>query len=215
MEYSWQNFSDIGYVHTKFTDQELAPLKEEIKFIENNFETSESFTGGLAGHLRKEYLLSKCKDYLENLILPLVVAHETEYPNYKSEVKRVISADTNYQLSKLWVNFQKKNEFNPIHTHSGVYSFVIWIKIPYDLKEELNLFPQFEENGKLSENKTSCFEFLYLNSLGKISQHTLQVDKNYENVCVLFPANMPHQVYPFFTSDEYRISVSGNFSLKV
>ena len=29
-------------------------------------------------------------------------------------------------LGNLWVNFQKKNEFNPVHYHSGVFSFILF-----------------------------------------------------------------------------------------
>ena len=35
-----------------------------------------------------------------------------------------------YYLQQIWVNYQKQGEFNPLHDHGGVYSFVIWMKIP-------------------------------------------------------------------------------------
>ena len=35
------------------------------------------------------------------------------------------------KLHNLWVNYQKKNQYNPIHVHSGVVSFVIFVDIPY------------------------------------------------------------------------------------
>jgi len=31
----------------------------------------------------------------------------------------------------------------------------------------------------------------------------------------MFPSQLIHAVYPFYTSDEYRISVSGNIKFKV
>ena len=30
------------------------------------------------------------------------------------------------------MNYQKQYEFNPLHDHSGIYSFVIFVKIPTD-----------------------------------------------------------------------------------
>ena len=36
----------------------------------------------------------------------------------------------------MWVNFQRKYEFNPLHKHSGLLSFVIWMKIPYNFEDE-------------------------------------------------------------------------------
>ena len=41
-----------------------------------------------------------------------------------------------YQLTDLWVNYQYKHEFNPLHDHSGVYSFVIWMKIPTSFSDQ-------------------------------------------------------------------------------
>ena len=42
-------------------------------------------------------------------------------------------------MNQIWVNYQYKTEFNPYHDHSGVYSFAIWLKIPYDSKEQQKL----------------------------------------------------------------------------
>ena len=39
-------------------------------------------------------------------------------------------------MSALWINYQKKNEFNPPHDHDGKLSFVIYLKIPEELKKE-------------------------------------------------------------------------------
>jgi hypothetical protein len=36
-----------------------------------------------------------------------------------------------------------------------------------------------------------------------------------ENTLLLFPAKLTHAVYPFYSSDDYRISVSGNVVFKV
>ena len=113
-------------------------------------------------------------------------------------------------LSGLWVNFQQKYEFNPSHNHDGVYSFVIWHKIPYLISDEIKNSPGKNANKVLAGH----FEFNYTNSLGNIWQETLPVDKTWENTICIFPSEMIHSVYPFFTSDEYRITSSGNISLE-
>ena len=51
-----------------------------------------------------------------------------------------LPSDYKLFISDLWVNYQKKYEFNPPHSHSGVASFVIFIHIPYDLSEEEKVF---------------------------------------------------------------------------
>jgi hypothetical protein len=42
---------------------------------------------------------------------------------------------------------------------------------------------------------------------------SLPVDKKMNGVMCVFPAPMIHYVTPFYTSDEYRISVAGNVCL--
>ena len=54
------------------------------------------------------------------------------------------------------------------------------------------------------------FVFLMINEVGQIVSHAVPVDKEWEGKMALFPASLNHQVYPFYTSDEYRISISGN-----
>ena len=41
-----------------------------------------------------------------------------------------------FEMNRFWVNYQKQHEFNPLHFHSGLYSFVIFMKIPTHWKEQ-------------------------------------------------------------------------------
>ena len=119
-------------------------------------------------------------------------------------------ADHEFCLSEAWVNFSKKHDFNPIHKHAGVYSFVIWVKIPYDLDEELKVY-----SGKVDGSVNSLFEFTTIESFGSINNQTIPVDKSYEWEMIFFPAEMMHQVYPFYSSDEFRVSIAGNIAFSV
>lgn len=64
-------------------------------------------------------------------------------------------------------------------------------------------------------NCPAHFQFTYTDTLGQINQELIPVDKTYDGVLCIFPSKLNHQVYPFYTSDEYRISVSGNICLDV
>jgi len=46
--------------------------------------------------------------------------------------------------------------------------------------------------------------------LGAISPMTFEMDPEINGSLVLFPSTLHHQVYPFFESDDYRVSISGN-----
>ena len=37
-----------------------------------------------------------------------------------------------------WINFQKSNEFNPMHSHSGMISAILYINVPEVIAEEAN-----------------------------------------------------------------------------
>ena len=109
-----------------------------------------------------------------------------------------------------WVNFQKKHEYNPIHFHHKAISWVTWITIPYDLEEELNMPNVREAHVKYA----SKFQFIYNSFDGGISTTQLDIDKTWEGSLIMFPNYLKHQVYPFQTSNECRISISGNIDIR-
>ena len=102
----------------------------------------------------------------------------------------------------------KEHEFNPTHSHSGAFSFVIWVKIPFDYKEEQKVYPS------VNECETAAFYFSYISPLGGQDVHYINLDSDWEWSMIFFPARMYHGVNPFYTSDEQRISISGNVYAK-
>jgi hypothetical protein len=191
-------FNHLAYVQSKVSNDALKELKNEAKFILENQSQFSKYNKELAGNLEKEYLIDKSKEILEKDLITLA----NEYHKYSKENEYY----PNWRIKSLWINFQKKYEHNPLHNHSGDLSFVLWITIPYDLKEELSL-----PNCKNSNNPVnSLFEFIFTDFLGRIVTSRIQVDKSYEGTIVMFPSALNHTVNPFYTSDDYRISISGN-----
>jgi hypothetical protein len=58
--------------------------------------------------------------------------------------------------------------------------------------------------------RAGMFSFMYTNVFGEIRESVQAIDSSFEGEIFLFPASFMHQVYPFTTSDDYRISISGN-----
>ena len=86
----------------------------------------------------------------------------------------------------------------------------MWIKIPYKLRDEMD-FPSCKNSN---HRVASCFEFTNIsNQFSKRCNSVIHIDKTYEGKLIIFHSDMAHTVYPFFTSDEYRISMSGNFNI--
>lgn len=164
----------------------------------------------LYGHIKEEYLLPTLNDSLYNFILE--DCFDNNFIKEHIEKFNFLSKNKSFCVGDVWVNFQKKYEFNPPHNHSGLFSFVIFIKIPYDLKKEENFF---KTNVKSQYNSTSKFSFLNTEIDGSIVNTCLDVDKSFEGKMIMFAAKQIHQVFPFYTSNDYRITVSGNIFFNV
>ncbi len=173
----------------------------------------------LAGNISQSYTL---KDP-QNLVIPNlydIVFNQVDNPKMfefiNSEVQRVYKRvelkgqALDPYLENMWVNFQKKGEFQPIHDHLGTFSFVIWMDIPYHSKDE----------AKLPFAKSDCenprggnFSFVSASGITRsVSEYTIELSPEMNGCCCFFPSDLSHQVYPFYTSDKDRISISGNIS---
>lgn len=209
MEAQAHQFNSIGYITSKLTDKQLAPIWKEVNKIKNDFEKANPYNHELAGNIEHEYALKDCVQYTHDLIMPFVGSMDNIFKHIKDY--RILNKSCPYMLESLWVNYQKKHEFNPMHCHSGIYSFVIWLKAPFKIEDEIARVESRNARAKCPAH----FQFTYTDSLGQIRQEIIPVDHTYENVLCIFPAKLNHQVYPFYTSDDYRISISGNICLKV
>lgn len=164
----------------------------------------ESNSPNLAGQLAEQYTIDNCPQLIKDYIGYQVHQYVSEFPNY---LKRFIvnTTDSKIELHNMWCNYQKKYEYNPIHVHEGLFSFVFWVKIPFSYADEAK-----HETGRNSNfAQAGAFQFHYLDALGNINNHPLFP---LEGDFVLFPAQLNHSVYPFYTSDGYRITISGNLS---
>jgi hypothetical protein len=204
-------FTTLCWLSTSLTDEELKPIKNEIADIQNNYNLAVPYNTHLVGSIQKQFKLLKCLPYVENLLIDLVETYRQEFKLDKFDrITYLRDKKVRLKLISLWTNIQEKNEFNPMHNHYGSVSFIIWIKLPYNIEDEIKVFPKNLSNG----HKSGHFEFNYLDPHGKMRCATLPIDKKHENRLVMFPSETHHTVYPFFTSDDCRISVSGNFDFR-
>ena len=205
-------FKEPLYVETTISSDHLKELKEVAHKILDNSDLSKNVNDSLAGNIEKEFSLGKSKKILEPYACSLADSYLEHIKKSKDDEQ---SLDNNlesvYSFDDAWINFQKKYEFNPIHYHTGDFSYVLWVQIPYNLEEELS----FSNCVNSNTPSNSLFNFSITNTAGKVVDHPLMIDKSWEGVMVLFPADMRHQVYPFYTSDDYRISIAGNLKRNV
>jgi hypothetical protein len=141
----------------------------------------------------KHYLLED-STLLKNYVLSIVNEYCNEFYTAIDYKIRSDGIDPNAQLHALepWINFQKKNEWIPAHDHEGFIAYSLWVNIP----------------------ERNVFEIIYSTISGETIKHYIPVTKQSEGTIILFPAKLMHTVHPFFTSEETRISISGNLILK-
>lgn len=202
----WHTFPNVGYIMADLTEEQLKPIKDEIAEIQSDFSKATPHNYNLSGHIAKEYTLFNCRQHVEDISIELAHRYINEFPIVLDDYYREVQLNLPLRLGNPWVNFQKKYEFNPVHKHGGVLSFVIWIKLPYKISEEYERYPAVP--GQL--NSTACFGFHYTDSLGNIQYSRIPADCKYEGKIMLFSNLLRHSVNPFYTSDDYRISVAGN-----
>ena len=119
----------------------------------------------------------------------------TGLPNY----------DVELNAHDLWINYMKPGDFNPVHTHGGDYSFVIFLDVPKQILEEEKTF-----EGTSAKPGGLMFEFTQqAKPKWAITGQTI---KPRTGDMLIFPALLQHWVVPF-KSKCTRISVSGNLEI--
>ncbi|WP_269606418.1 putative 2OG-Fe(II) oxygenase [Prochlorococcus marinus] len=183
------------------------------KIIDIGKTNNKNHKNKLVGNISQSLLLDDIDSFFyKSVCVPLIKYYRENNPISGDPVSEntLLKPGSKLILNNLWVNYQYKTEFNPSHDHSGVYSFAIWMKIPYSWEDQKKL-PQFR-NIRDGDIKAGCFEFEYIDSLGGILNSMYRLSSEYEGYMVFFPARLRHCVYPFYGSDEPRISVAGNLN---
>jgi hypothetical protein len=164
----------------------------------------------LAGNLSEEYLLllngtakTNVHDELNSLANEYLQGLNKRHPTSTAFQSDSLVLDD----SSPWVNFMKNGEWNPIHTHSGALSCVVFLKIPPEIEAEHHTS---ETQMKSNTKSAGTLEFGYGERI-VLSQHIYRVVPK-EKEAYFFPSSLRHYVYPY-TSQVERISVSANFVL--
>jgi len=131
------NLNEIGV----YSERIPKNIFENIKSLVNT--ASEDHNNELVGQIEKELKinLNQHKDISEYLLK--IVTKTNLFQEYMVDLMKQNNKNfLNLKLVSSWINFQKENEFNPLHTHDGIFSYIIFIKIPYSYEEQKKLFPK-------------------------------------------------------------------------
>ena len=169
-----------NYVDKVITDE------KKVKELDNGDQ--------LAGNVKQEFQIEQA--FLESSgflkFLGLSVANWIKFSG-KPEIKK-------FNIKSSWIVRQFKDEYNPIHWHTGHVSGVGYLKVPENLGDPIQEIKKKNPNGKLDLIHGS--KMFLCNSTFTI---TPKVGDFY-----FFPNYLMHSVYPFSDSDDERRSVSFN-----
>jgi len=200
----FKSFNNVGIIEKSLSKDVLKKLNTYIKK-----HTLKEYNTDLAGNISKSFIIKDKDDWFFNNVLKInIQEYEAKYTT-AATVPLVLTKSCKYKLHRFWVNFQKKYEFNPVHNHRGVFSFVVWMKIPSSYKKECELPFVKNSNSKCP----NTFQLLFINSLGDISHLNYTLEPSDEGKMLFFSSKYNHCVYPFYLSNKERISISGNISL--
>jgi hypothetical protein len=234
------NFTNYGIMLDSLPNEVMESLENIVTKINKNIGDQVSLKDNLAGEIGKEFQCkfdNVFLDYLDDLLKYYEVKSggfiksifngiaDTRLYYLMDKIKtEYLDKNIQTNLTNIdycpkmvlgnqneWVNFQEKYEFNPPHSHSGVLSFVIWYDIPFYMEDELLKSP----SQKTEFDKRENGYFNFIPRLGEPTMHTsmsvpIAADKRLNGTICLFPSSLSHSVYPFYSSDDYRITFSGN-----
>ena len=165
---------------------------------------------GLAGNITESKELVDYGDWFWlNVVKPLTDVYAEQFTNMGNFVPTGNYIHP-YFMKSWWVNYQKKHEFNPMHSHDGVYSYVIWMKIPEGISCKK------QNQGYITNSPMkSTFQMSYVNILGMPEGFKFELEPEDEGRMIFFPSRLYHCVYPFYNCEEERVSVSGNVIVDV
>ena len=171
-------------------DSKYPKRYDGTSLTENAYHVSES----LHSHLSELLRYISCRFKLEKLMARNSLFDSCKYDN-------VI-------LDRPWVNFQKKYDFM-IRPSCGFLSFIIWIKVPYTMADEIS-------DARYKNNTSSYPRIMFgpaAETMFRGNAASFPVS-NMNESCIMIYDSEDLFIPPFYSSDDHLISVSGNLIYK-
>ena len=146
----------------------------------------------LAGEIKYEIKLTN--DFInDSLYVPI---KDIVYNFIKSTLNKEFKS---FEIKSSWAVCQFESDYNPIHWHDGHLSGVMYTKIPKDFGSS---YKEVNKNGNIA----------FIHGSTQLTASSVYDVKPEIGDLFIFPSNMMHTVYPFFSEEERR-SVSFNIFL--
>ena len=178
------------------------PEDMRLRLLKDGKKDLRSYHKRLAGHLHTQLKYNQnTTEWFYKESAPIWQAYREGWSNWSGQKNEGCELNAH----DLWVNFMKPGDFNPVHTHGGDYSFVIFLDIPKKLTEEQEAF-----EGTSAKPGSLMFEFTQ--QAKPKWAFTGHAHNPTTGQMIIFPALLQHWVVPF-KSNCTRVSVSGNLEI--
>ena len=152
----------------------------------------------------KQFFISDDEGLFQNEVL--MPAAQSYFETYGTPFKL---KSTHYHLptfSRFWCRVSQDGDYQSIHDHQGIFTFVVWLKIPFEGEEERQVQAGFRPEA-------SDFVLIYPDTCGQLMKKHYRLNPHMDGMMIFFPSDMNHLVYPHFTTEEWRISIAGDIAL--
>ena len=139
--------------------------------------------------------------FQKEVLNPIIQEYVADY-GFPEKLKTTHIHDLTFQ--KFWANYTGKGEYQALHNHDAIWSFVIWLKLPAVANVE-----QYVKDAMHPD--AGDFILTYSDIIGRTRKVNWKLEKQYnEGHMLLFPSDLYHAVYPHFQTDEKRLSLAGD-----
>ena len=167
-------------------------------------------SGQLAGRIKKQTHLD---DVISDTVKVQILNHCSTFYEKTAGVKIPLES---IHLDSIWSNIQEAREYNPIHQHTGNFSFVIYTR--NDLEDlSVEELQDNEYDNKIVDHDNQkplagLIELFY--GEGNWMNWTSFTHVPKRGDILIFPSWLRHTVYAHYETGKIRISVAGNVSFK-
>jgi len=195
IQYSYNNFGPFLF-KTKL------PVDLISKLLDEGNKSKLSANDKLAGHIDNQFHYSQdFRKWFYNEMSSYFGIYRQEHCKFHGLQNLPIELEG----LNLWINYMQAGDYNPLHSHGGDYSFVIYLDVPDEIHEEAS-------NFEGTDMKPGAIKFVFTQESSPrwATTDVRHIPKTGD--MFIFPALLMHYVAPF-KSNVTRISVSGNIRI--
>tara|TARA_R100000742_G_C4268006_1_gene86292 strand:+ start:14 stop:715 length:702 start_codon:yes stop_codon:yes gene_type:complete len=203
-EINFQTPKNYGVIDAKLTDDQLEKVWALLKKYSHESAIWEGNNLVNVDEDHKQWEITDADHYFEDNILRPVVNSYVQKWGLPIRIQH--THEHGLVFSRLWCRASTRHDYQSLHDHQSVLTFVLWMNIPFNSKIERSI-----QAGFRPEAGDVVLE--YHNTCGQLEKMSWHISKECSGQMILFPSNWQHVVYPHHSTDEYRIAIAGDIAL--